>query len=52
VAVNELKKMRKDTNYQRKQMMNKDSRSSVKAIGSAADARQRMINKRMKKEEI
>lgn len=51
MAVNDMSNVRKDTNYQRKQMMmNKDSKSS-KSVGSAAEARQRMINKRMKKEE-
>lgn len=51
MAVNDMNNVRKDTNYQRKQMtMNKDSKSS-KSIGSAAEARQRMIDKRMKKEE-
>lgn len=43
---------RKDTNYQRKQMtMNKDSKSTEKSIGSAAEARQKMIGRRMKKED-
>lgn len=51
MAVGDMKTARKDTNYQRKQMFNKDSRSSAKQIGSASEARQRMINKRMKKEE-
>lgn len=41
---------RKDTNYQRQQMMNKDSKTT-RSVGSAAEARQRMINKRMKKED-
>lgn len=41
---------RKDTNYQRKQMMNKDSKASEKSVGSAAEARQRMIERRMNKE--
>lgn len=51
MAVNDMNNVRKDTNYQRKQMtMNKDSKSS-KSVGSAAEARQRMIDKRMKKEE-
>lgn len=48
MAVAEMK-TRKDTNYQRGQMMNKDSKSTTKNVGSAADARQRMIDK-MKKE--
>lgn len=43
---------RKDTNYQRKQMtMNKDSKPAEKSIGSASEARQKMINRRMKKED-
>ncbi len=49
MAVSELKS-RKDTNFQRGQMMRQDSRPS-KSVGSAAEARQRMIDKRMKKEE-
>lgn len=37
---------RKDTNYQRGQMMHKDSAKPTKAVGSAAEARQRMIDRR------
>lgn len=48
MAVSEMKS-RKDTNYQRGQMMHKDSKSA-KSVGSANDARQRMIDK-MKKED-
>lgn len=48
MAVSEMK-TRKDTNYQRGQMTRKDSKST-KSVGSANDARQRMINK-MKKED-
>lgn len=48
MAVTEMKS-RKDTNYQRGQMMHKDSKST-KSVGSANDARQRMIDK-MKKED-
>lgn len=51
MAVGDMNNVRKDTNYQRKQMMNKDSKPAAKAVGSASEARQRMINKRMKKEE-
>ena len=52
MAVNDMNSVRKDTNYQRKQMtMNKDSKPAEKSVGSAAEARQRMIDKRMKKEE-
>lgn len=50
MAVSDMK-TRKDTNYQRQQMMNKDSKTATKAVGSAADARQKMIDRRMKKEE-
>ena len=51
VAVGELKS-RKDTNYQRRQMMHQDSAARPqKSIGSAAEARQKMIDRRMKKEE-
>lgn len=50
MAVSDMK-TRKDTNYQRQQMMNKDSKTTTKAVGSAADARQKMIDRRMKKEE-
>lgn len=49
MAVAEMK-TRKDTNYQRSQMTHKDSKTS-KSVGSAADARRRMIDKRMKKED-
>lgn len=52
MAVNDMNSVRKDTNYQRKQMtMNKDSKTTEKSVGSASEARQRMIDKRMKKEE-
>lgn len=51
MAIGDMNSVRKDTNYQRKQMMNKDSKPAAKAVGSASEARQRMINKRMKKEE-
>lgn len=51
MAVNEMK-ARKDTNYQRQQMTRQDSAAQPRrATGSAADARQRMIEKRMKKED-
>lgn len=50
MAVSDMK-ARKDTNYQRQQMMNKDSKPASRAVGSAADARQKMIDRRMKKEE-
>lgn len=51
MAVGEMK-TRKDTNYQRQQMMRKDSAAHPKrATGSAADARQRMIERRQKKED-
>ncbi len=51
MAVSELKS-RKDTNYQRRQMMHQDSAvRPQKSIGSAAEARQKMIDRRMKKEE-
>lgn len=49
MAVNDMKS-RKDTNYQRQQMMHKDSKPT-KAIGSASEARQKMIDRRMKKED-
>ena len=44
---------RKDTNYQRQQMTRQDgdAKPAVKSVGSAADARQRMIDRRMNKEE-
>lgn len=50
MAVGEMK-ARKDTNYQRQQMMHKDSKPAAKNVGSAAEARQNMINRRMKKED-
>ena len=50
IAVAEMK-TRKDTNYQRGQMMRKDAAKPVKSIGSAMDARQRMIDRQQKKEE-
>ena len=47
------KKTRKDTNYQRQQMMRGDGKAAkpTKSVGSASDARQRMIDRRMKKED-
>lgn len=50
MAVAELKD-RKDTNFQRSQMMRQDAKPAPKSVGSAADARQRMIERRMKKED-
>lgn len=50
MAVSEMKE-RKDTNYQRSQMMHGDGKPPVKQTGSASEARQRMIDRRMKKEE-
>ena len=50
MAVSEMKE-RKDTNYQRFQMMHGDGKPPVKQTGSASEARQRMIDRRMKKEE-
>lgn len=50
MAVSELKE-RKDTNYQRSQMMHGDGKPPVKQTSSASEARQRMIDRRMKKEE-
>lgn len=50
MAVSEMKG-RKDTNYQRSQMMHGDGKPPVKQTGSASEARQRMIDRRMKKEE-
>lgn len=50
MAVSEMKE-RKDTNYQRSQMMHGDGKSPVKQTGSASEARQRMIDRRMKKED-
>lgn len=50
MAVSEMNK-RKDTNYQRSQMMHGDGKPPVKQTGSASEARQRMIDRRMKKEE-
>lgn len=51
MAVGEMK-TRKDTNYQRQQMTRQDSAAQPKrATGSAADARQRMIERRQKKED-
>lgn len=49
MAVSEMK-TRKNTNYQRGQMMHKDSKPAAKSVGSATDARQRMIERRMNKE--
>lgn len=39
---------RKDTNFQRQQMMRKDGAKPTKQVGSAAEARQRMIDRQMK----
>lgn len=50
MAVSEMRE-RKDTNYQRSQMMHGDGKPPVKQTGSASEARQRMIDRRMKKEE-
>lgn len=51
MAVGEMK-TRKDTNYQRQQMTRQDSAAQPKrATGSAADARQRMIERCQKKED-
>ena len=52
MAVAEMK-TRKDTNYQRQQMMRGDGKAAkpAKSVGSANDARQRMIDRRMKKED-
>lgn len=50
MAVSEMNE-RKDTNYQRFQMMHGDGKPPVKQTGSASEARQRMIDRRMKKEE-
>lgn len=50
MAVSEMKE-RKDTNYQRAQMMHGDGKPPVKQTSSASEARQRMIDRRMKKEE-
>ena len=50
MAVSEMKE-RKDTNYQRSQMMHGDGKPPVKQVSSASEARQRMIDRRMKKEE-
>lgn len=50
MAVSEMKE-RRDTNYQRSQMMHGDGKSPVKQTGSASEARQRMIDRRMKKED-
>ena len=51
MAVGEMK-TRKGTNYQRQQMTRQDSAAQPKrATGSAADARQRMIERRQKKED-
>ena len=50
MAISEMKN-RKTTNYQRQQMqMRKDSKTES-SVGSAKDARQRMIDRRMKKED-
>lgn len=50
MAVSEMNE-RKGTNYQRSQMMHGDGKPPVKQTGSASEARQRMIDRRMKKEE-
>lgn len=50
MAVGDMK-TRKDTNYQRSQMTRTDSKATPRSVGSAADARQKMIDRRMKKEE-
>lgn len=50
MAVSEMNE-RKDTNYQRYQMMHGDGKPPVKQTSSASEARQRMIDRRMKKEE-
>lgn len=50
MAVSEMNE-RKDANYQRSQMMHGDGKPPVKQTGSASEARQRMIDRRMKKEE-
>lgn len=50
MAVSEMG-ARKDTNFQRQQMMNKDSKPTSRSVGSATDARQRMIERHSKKEE-
>lgn len=50
MAVSEMNE-RKDTNYQRFQMMHGDGKPPVKQTSSASEARQRMIDRRMKKEE-
>lgn len=42
---------RKDTNFQRQQMMHQDSTKPTRQVGSASEARQRMIDRQMKKEE-
>ncbi len=42
---------RKDTNFQRNQIMNHDSAKPTRQVGSASEARQRMIDRQMKKEE-
>ena len=41
---------RKDTNYQRHQMMHGDGMAPAKQTSSASEARQRMIDRRMNKE--
>lgn len=51
MAVSEAQEQRKDTNFQRSQMMNKDGDDAKKGTGGAAEARQRMIARRMKMEE-
>lgn len=50
MAVGEMN-TRKDISFQRKQMVNHDGEPAAKAVGSAMEARQKMINRRMKKED-
>lgn len=49
MAVSDIKD-RKDTNYQRQQMMNRDSHDFPGETGSAVERRQKMIDRRMKEE--
>ena len=49
-ARSEIEAEKKDINYQRKQMMRKDSAEPAKPCRSAAEARKEMINKRNKEE--
>lgn len=50
MAVSDFK-TRKDTNYQRQQMTHKDSKPVSNGVSSADEARQRYIDRRMKKED-